>query len=108
MTSGSAILFHGQKYSSGDVIITGFINDDYTFGLIDTVLLHNGNVYLLYDFLHIDYFDFHVNCYKVSKTGHKYLLLISNLLDQYPLSLYCIDSMLFVPLRHYVTKECDA
>ena len=96
MTSGSAILFHGQKYSLGDAIITGFNNDDYTFGLVDTVLLHNGNVYLLfglvdtvllhngniyllYDFLDVDYFGFHVKCYKLSKTEHKYLLLISNL-----------------------------
>ena len=39
MTSGSAILFHGQKYSLGDVIITGFSNDDYTFGLVDAVTM---------------------------------------------------------------------
>ena len=107
MTSGSAILFHGQKYSSGDVIITGFNSGDYKFGLVDTVFLHNDNDSPLYDVLDINYFDFYVNCFKVSKTGHKYLLLISNLLDYHPLCFYCIDSMLFVPLRLYVTTECD-
>ena len=43
-----SVSFDGVKYNSGECVVLSFHNDDYRFGLIDSVIFHNARVYLLY------------------------------------------------------------
>ena len=59
----SSVIFDGQQFKSGVVIVTGFARDDYAFGIIDYVLSFEGGIYFLYENLenvnYNNYFNAH-------------------------------------------------
>ena len=39
------VVFDGQQFNSGDVVVTEFARDDYVFGITDYVLSFAGGIY---------------------------------------------------------------
>ena len=47
LTQGSEVLFEGQRYSVGHVVMMGFYNNDYLFSLFKPVLVFRGQTFLV-------------------------------------------------------------
>ena len=103
----SSVVFDGQQFSSGDVIVTGFARDDYVFGIIDYVLSFEGRIYLLYENLENVNYNYHVNAYEVTRISIFSLCQPSQLLDYHPLSIYRIKNQDFVVPHHYIPMPVD-
>ena len=103
LTRGSGVVFKGQRYSSGDVVVLGFCNDDYLFGLMKCVIACWGKTYFACTRLITEYFNSHFNSYKVHEADFFTLHTIDQLLDYHPLGLYQIFENNFVCLRHFVS-----
>ena len=97
------MVFEGQRYSSGDVVVLGFCDDDYLFGLMKCVIACRGKIYLACTRLITEYFDSHFNSYKVHEADFITLHTIDQLLDYHPLGLYQISQNNFVCLRHFIS-----
>ena len=94
LTQGSGVIFERQRYSSGDVVVLGFCNDDYVFGLMKYVIACRGKIYLACTRLITEYFDSHFNSYKVCEEDFITLHTIDQLLDYHPLGLYQISRII--------------
>ena len=44
-TQRSGVVFEGQRYSVGDVVLLSFYNEDYLFGLV-SLFWHSGDKYI--------------------------------------------------------------
>ena len=71
LCQGKSVSFDGVKYNSGECAVLSFHNDDYRFGLIDSVIFHNTRVYLLYKSMEITKFEPHFNSYLICDSGNK-------------------------------------
>ena len=65
----SSVIFDGEQFNSGDVIVTGFARDDYVFGIIDYVLSFEGGIYFLYENLENVNYNYHFNAHEVTRTS---------------------------------------
>ena len=96
---GSWVVFQGQRYSSGDVVVLGFCDE--VFGLIKCVIACRGKNYLACTRLITEYFDSRFNSYKVHDADFITLHSIDQLLDYHPLELYQISQNNFVSKALY-------
>ena len=103
LTQGSGVLFEGQRFSVGDVVVLNFCDDEYQFSLIKSVLTYREQIFLVCAGLTIECFISHSNCYKIQETDIVSLHLINQFLDYHPLGLYKISQAKFVSLRNYIS-----
>ena len=101
------VVFDGQQFNSGDVIVTGFARDDYVFGITDYVLSFAGGIYFLYEnFENVNY-NYHFNVNEVTRTSNFSLCQPSQSLDYHSLSIYRIKNQDFVVLHLYIPMSVD-
>ena len=101
------VVFDGQQFNSGDVIVTGFARDDYVFGITDYVLSFEGEIYFLYEnFENVNY-NYHFNAHEVTRTSNFSLCQPSQLLDCHSLSIHRIKNQDFVVLHLYIPMPVD-
>ena len=103
LTQGSGVLFEGQRYSVGDVVVLNLCDDKYQFGLVKSVSAYREQTFLVCARLIIECFVSHLNCYKVQETDIVSLHLINQLLDYHPLRLYKISHAKFVSFKLYIS-----
>ena len=89
----SSVVFYGQLFCMDNVIVVGFENDKYVFGLIEFVLSFEGGIYFLYENLETINFHLHYNSYQVIKTDNFSLCNGNQLMEYHPLCMYNIHSM---------------
>ena len=89
----SSVVFDGQLFCMDDVIVVGFENGKYVFGLIEFVLSFEGGIYFLYENLETINFHLHYNSYQVIKTDNFSLCNGNQLMEYHPLCMYNIHSM---------------
>ena len=99
----SSVIFDGQQFNSGDVIVTGFARDDYVFEIIDYVLSFEGGIYSLYENLENVNYNYHFNAHEVTRSSIFSLCQPSH----HPLSIYRIKNQDFVVLQHYIPVPVD-
>ena len=104
---GKAVVINGQRYSENEVVVLGFRNDEYIFGLIIYAIFYQSRVYLLCQMLDILSFDTHYHAYDVSPNNNLELTLIEDLLDYHPLGVYSLSDRKMVPLRHHIRNNDD-
>ena len=93
---------NGTLYQVNDIVILGFENDSYVFGLVEQVFFIHGSPLLLCLQLHNLAFDQHYHAYEVEETDIYQLVEVSKLFDFHPLGRYLVSSKFFVPLRYFV------
>ena len=98
------MVFERQRYSSGDVVVLGFCDDDYVFGLMKCVIACREKIYMACTRLITEYFDPHFNSYKAREADFITLHTIDQILDYHPLGLYQIFQNNFVCLRHFISE----
>ena len=62
-----SVILDGQRFISGDVIVVGFVRDDYVFGRIHYVLPFEGGIYFLNENLVNVYYNYHLNACEVTR-----------------------------------------
>ena len=92
-----------EVFSSGDVVVLGFCDDDYVFGFIKCVIACRGKIYSTSTILIAEYFDSLLNSYKVHEADLIILHIIDQLLVYHPLRLYQISQNNFACLRHIIS-----
>ena len=100
---GTGLVYGGQKYLSGDTVVINFLNDEYQFGLIDSVISHNGKFYLVCVVLVTQYYDSHFNSYKVYRSDNVELFLIEQLMDYHPLGMYQVGQSQYISLKYHIS-----
>ena len=91
LTQGSGVVFEGQRYSVGDVVVLRFYNDGYLFGLVKSVLVFREQIFLACARLVTKCFVSHFDAYKVQEAGVASLHSVNQLLHYHPLGLYNIS-----------------
>ena len=107
LTKAPAVYFEGQKYTSGEAVLSCIFRDDHQFVLIRFAILFRGVVSLFCKVLKTVCYNFHYNSYEVDRTGQYSLIEMGRLLDYHLLGIYKIGLKSFVPLRHFVHTEYD-
>ena len=98
---------YGTKYSQGSVVIVAMLHGVPVLGIVDKVLIVNGEVVILrYNKLRVLEFVSHLNAYKVVRRNEMAYIKQRNLQDFHPLSLCTgfgrFAQDLFVILRYRV------
>ena len=47
ITKGYAVELNGQRYNTGEALLSGFNGDEYLFGTIECIIVHKAKVYSL-------------------------------------------------------------
>ena len=100
-----AVTYFGRKYSIGNVVVLGKESSDLKFGVIEHILWHKNEAYVLAKELHLFGFYSHYHSYHLNIQRDSYAILkIEDLLDFHPLDyIYKTESNEhFVRLRHHI------
>ena len=103
----SSVVFDGQLFSIGDIIVVRLANDEYVFELIEFVLSFEGAIYFLYENLETINYHLHYNSYQVIKTDNFSLCSGNQLMDYHPISMCNVLNKNFVTLKHYIHTPVD-
>ena len=97
----------GYYYYLGDVVVSDFEHDEFVFGVIDSIVSFEGNIYLICEIMMTSRFYFHFNAYEINGTGRLGLFRIDELLDSQPLSKYDVNNKSWVQLKHHIPTIVD-
>ena len=103
----SSVSYEGQHYDIGSVLVYDFVQDEFVFGVIGSILLINSTTYFVCEVYNTSQFHFHYNAYEILSTGNLCLYAINQLLDFQPFSKYKIDGVLLVQLKHFIPTPVD-
>ena len=93
LTQWFGVLFEGQRYSVGYVVVLNFFDDEYQFGLVKSVLVYREQIILVCARLIIECFVSHLNCYEVQEADIVSLYLINQLLDYHLLPIRALQNI---------------
>ena len=48
LTRASGLIYQSQRSFSGDIVVLGFISDEYLFGLVNCFISHNGQFFFAF------------------------------------------------------------
>ena len=103
----SSVSYEGQYYDIGSALVCDFIQDEFVFGVIGSILSINSTIYFVCEVYNISQFHFHYNAYEILGTGNLCLYAIDQLLDFQPLLKYKIDGILLVQQKHFIPTPVD-
>ena len=103
-----SVLYEGEHYDIGSVHVCDFVQDEFVFGVIGSILLLNSTIYFVCEVYNTSQFLFDYNAYEILSTGNLCLYQIDQLIDFQPLSKYKIDGILLVQLKHFIPTPVDA
>ena len=102
---GKGVVYLGQRYMAGSVVILGLNDDGLEFGLISEVVKVEGTIYLICECLFNSGFDHHFHAYEVMKSDIHMIRNVETLYDYHPLGLYSVNNMLLVPLKYVIARS---
>ena len=98
----SSVQLFGQQYHLGNVLFLDFVEDEYVFGIVDSIF----HIIIHFTFIlkkRINKgFQFHFNSFELINSGKMDLYSINKLLDFQPLSIYNYNNMQLLHLRYFV------
>ena len=104
----SSVSYEDQHYAIDSVLVCDFVQDEFVFGVIGSILLIISTIYFVCEAYNTSQFHFHYNAYEILSTGNLFLYTIDQLIDFQPLSKYKIDGILLVQLKHFIPTPVDA
>ena len=99
--------YEGEHCDIGSVHVCDFVQDEFVFGVIGSILLLNSTIYFVWEVCNTSQFLFDYNAYEILNTGNLCLYAIDQLIDIQPLSKYKIDGILLVQLKHFILTPVD-
>ena len=103
----SSVSYEDQHYDIGSVLFCDFLQDEFVFGVIGSILSINSTIYFVCEAYNISQFHFHYNAYEILSAGNLCLYTIDQLIGFQPLSKYKIDGILLVQLKHFIPTAVD-
>ena len=100
-----SVVFDGQLFSIDDIIVVGFANYEYAFGLIEFVLVFEGGIHFLYENVETINYHLHYNSYQLIKTDNFSLCNGNQLMYYHPVSMYNVLNKNFATIRHYIRTQ---
>ena len=102
---GKAVCYEGHRYSTGEVVVLAFLEDEYVFGKIMKSFIIDSVVYLMCNVLVTNHFSSHLHAYAVEESDTGRFVRINDLLDYHPLALYMIDSKFYTVMRYHIPVD---
>ena len=94
--------FGRQQYHLGHVLLLDFVEDEYLFGIVDSVFSYNDTFYFYVEKMINKGFQFRFNSFELINSGKMDLYNINKLLDFQPLSIYNCNNMQLLHLKYFV------
>ena len=95
----------GQRYNTGGALSLGFDGDEYSFGIIECIIVQKAKVYSLVEKMESVFYHLHFNAYDVIETTTYLGLDLEKLIDYHPLGSYKTNNMFLIQVRHHVTEN---